>query len=77
MNVRNALCLVCQKLRNHVFSSNGTNHNNCHIPSSDIAESNSTSQANINSTKQYSSDNTHKVDHRPSVSYGMDSVEKS
>ncbi|KAJ1288444.1 hypothetical protein BS78_02G089300 [Paspalum vaginatum] len=79
MNVRNALCLVCQKLRNHVFSSKETNYNNCHIPSSDIAESNATSQANVHSTRQYSSDNTHthKVDHGPSVSYGMDSVEKS
>ncbi|PUZ69448.1 hypothetical protein GQ55_2G109100 [Panicum hallii var. hallii] len=34
MNVRHALCLVCWKLRNHVFCSNGTDYNNGYIPSS-------------------------------------------
>jgi len=76
MNVRHALCLVCWKLRNHIFCSNGTDYNNGYIPS-DIAESNATSQANIYSTIQYSMDKSHKVDHEPSVSYGMDSVEKT
>jgi poly(rC)-binding protein 2/3/4 len=79
MNVRDALCLVCWKLRNHVFS-DGTDYNNGHIPSADIAESNATGQANIYSTSQYSMDNAHKVDHGPygpSLSYGMDSVEKT
>jgi len=76
MNVRHALCLVCWKLRNHIFWSNGTDYNNGYIPS-DIAESNATSQANIYSTIQYSMDKSHKVDHEPSVSYGMDSVEKT
>ncbi|RCV10608.1 hypothetical protein SETIT_2G123900v2 [Setaria italica] len=77
MNVRDALCLVSWKLRNNVFSSDGTDYNNGHIPSSDIAESNATSQANIYSTSQYSMDNAHMVDHGPSLSYGMDSVEKT
>ncbi|RLN34960.1 RNA-binding KH domain-containing protein PEPPER-like [Panicum miliaceum] len=77
MNVRHALCLVCWKLRSHVFCSNGTDYNNGYIPSSDIAESNATSQANIYSTSQYSMDNAHKVDHEPSLSYGMDSVDKT
>ncbi|CAL5075774.1 unnamed protein product [Urochloa decumbens] len=77
MNVRDALCLVCWKLRNHVFSSNGIDYNNGHIPSSDIAQSNATRQANIYSTSQYSMDNFQKVDHEPPLSYGMDSVEKT
>ncbi|KAF8690832.1 hypothetical protein HU200_041229 [Digitaria exilis] len=77
MNVRDALCLVCWKLRNHVFSSSGTDCTNGHVPSSDGAESNATSQANIHSTSKYSMDNAHKVDHGPSLSYGMDSVEKT
>ncbi|OEL30464.1 hypothetical protein BAE44_0008517 [Dichanthelium oligosanthes] len=77
MNVRDALCLVCWKLRNHVFSSNGTDYKNGHILSSDNAESNAISQANIYSTSQYSTDNAHNVDHGPSLSYGMDSVEKT
>lgn len=75
MNVRDALCLVCWKLRNHVFSSSGTDCTNGHVPSSDVAESNA--QANIYSTSQYSMDNAHKVDHGPTLSYGMDSVEKT
>ncbi|CAN6197632.1 unnamed protein product [Urochloa humidicola] len=77
MNVRDALCLVCLKLRNHVFPSNGTDYNNGYIPASDIAESNATRQANIYSTSQYSMDNFHEVDHEPPLSYGMDSVEKT
>nr|CAB3452744.1 unnamed protein product [Digitaria exilis] len=77
MNVRDALCLVCWKLRNHVFSSSGTDCTNGHVPSSDGAESNATSQANIHSTSKYSMDNAHRVDHGPSLSYGMDSVENT
>ncbi|NP_001183239.1 uncharacterized LOC100501627 [Zea mays] len=76
MNIRNALSLVFWKLRNHIFS-NETDYNNSHISSSEIAESNATSQANIYSTIQYSVDNGHKVDHRSPLSYGVDSVEKS
>ncbi|XP_066393882.1 KH domain-containing protein HEN4-like isoform X3 [Miscanthus floridulus] len=76
MNIRNALSLVCWKLRNHIFS-NETDYNNSHISSSEIAASNATNQANIYSTSQYSMDNAHKVDHGPSLSYGVDSVEKS
>ncbi|XP_062187981.1 KH domain-containing protein HEN4-like isoform X2 [Phragmites australis] len=45
VKVRDALCLVCWKLRNHVFSSKSANYNN--------------------------------VDHGPSLSYGVDSVDKS
>lgn len=75
-NVKDALCLVCWKLRNYVFS-NRTDYINSHIPSSEIAESNATSQANIYPTSQYSMDNAPKVDHGPSLSYGVDSVEKS
>ena len=76
MNIRNALSLVCWKLRNHIFP-NETDYNNSHISSSEIAASNATNQANIYSTSQYSMDNAHKVDHGPSLSYGVDSVEKS
>jgi len=74
-NIRNALSLVCWKLRNHIFS-NETDYNT-YISSSEIAASNATNQANIYSTSQYSMDNAHKVDHGPSLSYGVDSVEKS
>ncbi|CAN6180088.1 unnamed protein product [Urochloa humidicola] len=77
MNVRDALCLVCWKLCNHVFPSNGTDYNNGHIPASDVAESNATRQANIYSASQYSTDNFRKVGHEPPLSYGMDSVEKT
>ncbi|OQU88920.1 hypothetical protein SORBI_3002G121900 [Sorghum bicolor] len=76
VNIRNALSLVCWKLRNHIFS-NETDYNNSHISSSEIASSNATNQANNYSTSQYSMDNAHKVDHGPSLSYGVDSVEKS
>jgi len=74
-NIRNALSLVCWKLRNHIFS-NETDYNT-YISSSEIAASNATNQANIYSTSQYSMDNAHKVDHGLSLGYGVDSVEKS
>ncbi|KAL6871559.1 hypothetical protein ACP4OV_014388 [Aristida adscensionis] len=70
MNVRDALCLVSQKLRNHVFSSKDTNIG--YIPSSDISVSNGTSNVNVSSAGQYSG----KV-HGPPLSNGVDSVEKS
>ncbi|XP_062187980.1 KH domain-containing protein HEN4-like isoform X1 [Phragmites australis] len=77
VKVRDALCLVCWKLRNHVFSSKSANYNNGYVPSSDIVESNATSHVNVSSVGQYSTDNFHTVDHGPSLSYGVDSVDKS
>ncbi|KAL6639439.1 hypothetical protein ACP70R_023169 [Stipagrostis hirtigluma subsp. patula] len=77
MNVRDALCLVSWKLRSHVFSSKGISCNNGYVPSSDIAESNVISPVNVSSTAQCSTDDVHRVDHGSSLSYGMDSVEKS
>ncbi|GJN36521.1 hypothetical protein PR202_gb25385 [Eleusine coracana subsp. coracana] len=77
MNVRDALCLVSWKLRNHVFSSKINNNKSCCVPTSNIAESNAASQVNISSTGQYSTDRYHRVDSESSPGYGMESVEKS
>ncbi|TVU39517.1 hypothetical protein EJB05_12940, partial [Eragrostis curvula] len=77
MNVRDALCLVSWKLRNHVFSSNSNNNKNGCVPASDIAESSAPSKVHISSTGQCSTGICHKFDYGQSVSYEMDSVEKS
>jgi hypothetical protein len=77
MNVRDALCLVNWKLRNHVFSFMGNKNDNGCVPASNLAKSNATSQVNLSSTDQYSAESCQRVDYGPSLGYGMDPVEKS
>uniref|UniRef100_A0A0E0Q7I6 K Homology domain-containing protein n=1 Tax=Oryza rufipogon TaxID=4529 RepID=A0A0E0Q7I6_ORYRU len=76
MNVRDALSLVCEKLRNHCFSSEKTTYGNGHVPSSAIDELTTSSQVNISSTGQYSAGNLSRVDHRLSQNE-IDSVQNS
>lgn len=76
MNVRDALSLVCEKLRNHCFSSEKTTYSNGHVPSSAIDELTTSSQVNISSTGQYSAGNLSRVDHRLSQNE-IDSVQNS
>ncbi|BAF21432.1 Os07g0439100 [Oryza sativa Japonica Group] len=51
MNVRDALSLVCEKLRNHCFSSEKTTYGNGHVPSSAIDELTTSSQNEIDSVQ--------------------------
>uniref|UniRef100_A0A0E0LJY3 K Homology domain-containing protein n=1 Tax=Oryza punctata TaxID=4537 RepID=A0A0E0LJY3_ORYPU len=76
MNVRDALSLVCEKLRNHCFSSEKTTYGNGHVASSDIDELTTSSQVNISSTGQYSAGNLTRVDHGLSQNE-IDSVQNS
>ncbi|KAF0909541.1 hypothetical protein E2562_037178 [Oryza meyeriana var. granulata] len=76
MNVRNALSLVTEKLRNHIFSSEKTTYGDGHVLSSDIDELTTSSQANISSTGQYPTGNLSRVDHGLSQN-GIDSVQNS
>uniref|UniRef100_J3MKE1 K Homology domain-containing protein n=1 Tax=Oryza brachyantha TaxID=4533 RepID=J3MKE1_ORYBR len=50
-NVRNALSLISEKLRNHVFSSKRTTYSDGHVPSWDIHELTTSSHSEIDSVQ--------------------------
>lgn len=76
MNVRDALFVVSEKLRNHAFSSKCTKHDDGNATASDIIESTASMPVNISSTDNYSTDNFPRTDHEPSV-IQMESLENS
>ncbi|KQK16466.2 KH domain-containing protein HEN4 isoform X2 [Brachypodium distachyon] len=76
VNVRDALFVVSEKLRNHAFSSKCTKHDDGNATASDIIESTASMTVNISSTDNYSTDNFPRTDHEPSV-IQMESLENS
>ena len=76
MDVRNALLVVSDKLRNHAFSPKSTMYDDVNATSSDIAESTPNRQAKISSTGYNSTENFPRIDRGPSLNQ-MDSVESS
>ncbi|CAM0905797.1 unnamed protein product [Alopecurus aequalis] len=76
VDVRNALLVVSEKLRNHAFSPKSTKYDDGNATSSDITESTPSRQAKISSTGYNSTENFPRIDHGPSLNQ-MDSVENS
>ena len=76
MDVRNALLVVSDKIRNHAFSPKSTMYDDVNATSSDMTESTPSRQAKISLTGYSSTENFPRIDHGPSLNQ-MDSVENS
>jgi hypothetical protein len=76
VDVRNALLVASDKLRNYAFSSKSTKYDDANVTSSHITESTPSRQVKISSTSYNSTKNFPMIDHGPSLNQ-MDSVENS
>ncbi|KAM0905336.1 hypothetical protein ACQ4PT_017435 [Festuca glaucescens] len=76
VDVRKALIVLSDKLRDYVFSSKSTKYDDANATSSDITESTPSRQVKISSTGYSSTENFPMIDHGPSLNQ-MDSVKNS
>jgi hypothetical protein len=76
VDVRKALIVLSDKLRDYAFSSKSTKYDDANATSSDITESTPSRQVKISSTSYSSTVNFPMIDHGPSLNQ-MNSVENS